>query len=287
MKIIKSTVYIIFIGLIISLMSCANTNRKLELEVSQAGIITIEQLINQYLEIDKIDYKQSYNSELIGVLKQNSDISTNLQQTNPETRKKITALRAVKQIYIEFGLLYDKNFADKKDKYALSIVQTCELFNDLELSSEIKDLSKKLINAVQSAKFDENIALHAVNEIVYLFWMAENKKFIYRINENFNQFQSKLNKVSPDVFDEEKLSKYVFEPYTGKEVLVNIYKLNLINEQQENNQKFIKKNDEITWALEVYKTALQEYLKKQKNKELIKINVNKIINLFEQQNENK
>ena len=89
----------------------------------------------------------------------------------------------------------------------------------------------------------------------------DTKSVIASAESDFSAYSAAVQKISPDVFSEEKLIKYVYQPYNGRNVLVKAYKLNLVKERFDVIKQYTKSTDNISSALYNLNSAFTELVK--------------------------
>ena len=137
--------------------------------------------------------------------------------------------------------------------------------NDTASVTYTRDLTKYL----QASRYEVSKVMYTMIQALNAIWKSDVAKWNSALNSSFADFQRELAAVDENAFSEEKLQKYVYQPYNGKQSLVAAYKMNLVKERYDGLRTFIRKEDNISSALYYLECAYSEFNKKNVDMDLI------------------
>ena len=266
MKKRQLTITLILLSFIVlSFTSCLQKQRKLKTETYIAGAEVIDRMIYMYQDIEEANFTRQYQSELISILTAEDTISiyNNFQNNFTEDLdKKLAAFRALKKVYQTYNLLSDKNFNLKNSKLTHFITIACQSVDSLTYDEEILAQSIEIQEYVNSTKIDQSLVIYKLTGIYVKLWEKDAKNWEQILDKAYLDYSTGLEQVPVNAFDEEKLTKFVYKPYKGKNTLVKIYKLNLKEEAYKQKTETVNKIDNLSLLFEKINSINLEYTKK-------------------------
>ncbi|MBR6278279.1 MAG: hypothetical protein IKR41_05930 [Bacteroidales bacterium] len=271
-------IYVMVAALTVLLSSACNTNlgsavpfsgkTKSEVCLAEQVSTAVDKMAQSYGRLDELTFQDSFDNALNGVL---SNCYVGYEPTNlvdTLVRKKINILNLYRQAFKEYALLSDEGFTGKQNAFSQCCLNIQNELTSLGDSASIV-YAKAIGTHLKSTRYDQNdvakILLVALEEI----WARDTKQAQSVVNNNFIQYQSAVEAVPDNAFSEEKLTKYVYQPYEGKHNLVMAYKLNLIKSRREDLKTFVNNQDNISSAVHYLVCALTEFLKKGTDKDAV------------------
>jgi len=275
-KILFSTIQIVLIlTVLFSLNSCNNDKRNLKSETYKVSIKLVEKMSETYNMMNDISFTTKYNKEIISILNtksNNSETTESLEYTG-NTQTKLLALAALKKVYLRYDSSTDKTFKLADSDLNITIENACNLLKELNISEDVNLNIEKILKFIESNSFDENIVIQLLTEQYIEMWATDTQIWQLLMNKNYKEFSNGIDSISNEVFNEEKLTKFVYEPYQGKDILVNIYKLNLKDEAYKDKTNIIKNLNDIIWGLDIINQINSEYIKHEPDLKFVEKNV--------------
>ncbi len=245
-------IFISFI-FIIGLNSCSKTEKNLKRDTYIVGAEIVNNMIKSYQQIEDENFISKYQNELISILTSQDSISiynfSNIVFT-PDLKQKLTAFRAFKKVYNTYNLLSDKNFNLQNTDLSNFVTIACNSLDSLELTEETSKKVEEIRNYVSASKFSKELVVYELTFVYQQIWLEDSENWVEILNNSYEKYSAGLESVPMDVFDQDKLEKFVYEPYQGKEMLVKIYKLNLKDEAYKQITKSIEQINFLTDALD-------------------------------------
>ncbi len=259
----------VFMAVSVVLQSCGGqmgqaisfSKSKLETEFASTAELVVDNMIETYKQVQDISFQSEFDGAVAGVLSRSIESYEPSQLVNDSIRKKIEILYLYKQAVHEYAILAGDGFTGKQAAFSnccQAIVDGYARLNDsLSLST-----SKALSGYIRSTRYDESAVALVLMETLNDVWAADSKVLVEELNRNFFDYQTTLSLVNDDAFNEEKLQKYVDQPYDGKHNLVEVYKINLIKERRRELNEFVRLQDDISSSLQYINQALKEMIQK-------------------------
>jgi len=139
----------------------------------------------------------------------------------------------------------------------------------IELASQINPI-------IQSSRYDQNLLMIRLIESLVKVWTKDVDAWNSQLNMSFLDYQVALSLIPDESFSEEKLVKYVNQPFSGKHNLVEVYKVNLIKERRNQLNELVQKQDNVTASLQYLSQALTEFVKSNCDKTVVVNYLNRI-----------
>lgn len=274
-KFYKIAVAALFASIFI-LSSCVPSKRNIKSETYKAGIEILDKIISTYREMSEISYSNEYNQQLISILSDKKYIKSETVCSSDDLMSKIIAFETLKKVYMKYDMSSDENFTTKTSGAAISLFNSCNALDSLDISEDISKEINIILDYISASKFDENLAIQGLTEQFIIVWKKDVAKWQLNLIKSYKNFAAGVDEIPYTIFDEEKLSKFVYEPYSSKEVMVDIYKLNLKNEANILKSTTISKLNDLTWGLETLNLVNTEYSKKSQDNNYIETTLDKI-----------
>jgi predicted nucleic-acid-binding Zn-ribbon protein len=255
------------------------TKTKLENALASKTELVIDEMVDVYSQIDELSFQSEYDNALAGVL---ADMHGEFQSDLTDTviRKKIYLLTLYKQAVQEYALLADDGFTGKQSAFSKCCTMIQKEFS--VMGDTVAAAYAKSINSyLKTPRYDQNDVAKILLKALQSVWEEDVKNFNEKLSSDFSAYQSLLAQMPGESFSEEKLTKYVYQPYAGKKNLVEAYKLNLIKERRQALRRLVQQQDNISSSVYCINCALTEFLKKDCDKTTVQNYLNRIDILLE------
>ncbi len=280
MRTYKILLIIISVVFTFSLSSCVPNASNDEQKVYLSGEMLAKNIIEYYfIAADEITNSNNYQLELAGILSDTKpfiDEKTIIEDAGARIELFSEYIAVLEEMQKPAGI--DKNPKQK----IFSLLQTLESQN---ICSE--DTIKLLRDYISANQFDINIAVFEATSIMYNVWQNDVLNWKDILNYSYETYAKMVDNIPSEVFDEEKLIKFVYEPYKGKQTLVNVYKLNMKQEAFEKKSEFL---NETIFLMNIFldlKTLYFQYSNQSTDKDYVELTNTNIYNTlvsFEKKN---
>lgn len=259
----KYLTYGIFLTIVLlTSVQCSHINKRNRLVEVTSGkaIKLVDKTIESYDKIDSITYTEKYNNDFIAIV-ENTEADTNALPDFPrkdfakELRVRKKAFELLKAIYLnlKFTNIHRKTLTSNQAK-ALS-----NSYKQLGISSKYPDVIKESFeeqaSRIKKLSKTNNIKEHLdfIQELTTEYqktWIEDLNKWKQLSSQIYKNYKTHLENMPVEAYDVDKIKVLLAkEPYTNRQVLVNIYKLQL-RQQALNTKNQIEINlDAITEAL--------------------------------------
>ncbi len=271
----KLTMITVFMITVLFTMNSCNEKRNLKSDAYKSSIKLIDQMTTAYSMMSEISFTNKYKQELFAILN-NPKINVNFNdgfEYTANLQQKQLALAALKKVYIKSDLLTDNNFTLKNSDFNVAAENACKLLKEINISEEYNKKIDKITTTLNNDKLDVNIVLQLLTELYMEMWNTDAQVWQLLVTKNYQTMTANIDSIPADVFDEDKLAKFVYEPYKGKNILVNIYKLNLIDEANKEKKNILKIIDDIAWGLDIINQLNNEFTKREPNMIFVEENI--------------
>ncbi len=285
MKRAKTLIYTVAAFLAaLMLQSCSDTTltesitlstSKLESTLGQKTEVVIDAMIKSYKDIDNLTFENDYDNAISSMLANTDSELAPISIENDSMNIKLQLLFLYKQAIHEYALLADAGFTGQQNAFSkcCSNIQT----NYSELGDTLAIKTAKTINShLKSNRYDENQVTSILLKALLGVWENDVKSWNTSLSQSFIDYQNNLSMIPESSFSEEKLAKYVYQPYEGKHNLVEAYKLNLLKERRAKITQFIDNENNITSALHCISGAVDEMKKDKCDKNIVVNYLNRI-----------
>ncbi|MCQ2974504.1 MAG: hypothetical protein MJ211_06800 [Bacteroidales bacterium] len=248
----------------VGLNSCNNAPYKvnnIRSEFASVTTETVSQMSSIYTEIEEVTIKNDFDNALAGILSKQENEYNPIDVVNTDIRYKIEIFNLYRIAINEYAKLANiESSITSLAPYANACNSIVIKFQECQ-DTTLENFGEKIKSYTKVPRFDtEKVMGLLVNSLKYI-WQSDTKGWNDLLNNSFSDFQLALTNVPDASFNEEKLAKYVYQPYEGKHALVEAYKLNLIKERYDYIRKFVNSQDNISTAIEYLNTISQSIIK--------------------------
>jgi len=278
----KISIFLISITLILS--SCSSNNKKdSRIDLSNNCIALSNLTINTFQTLNKTISQQVYSSEYVKILTDNSpetyimqDLSSNNEKDN---LKKTNAFKSLLKVYIAYNLNIDKNFSIDKSNIKSKLNAACNSLDSIKMSELNIDRLLRLKKQVHSNRFDIDYAIFELTDLYSDVWEDESQKWYLFLENSFQEYKKGIKKISNTNFNITKVAERLNEPYNNSAVQINLYKLQLIKEEENKKINIENKINKITDAFNLIIQIEAEFVKRKKDNIRLK-NLNEKLDLL-------
>ncbi len=282
-----NTLYkIIILAISVSILSSCVQNPKsnISANIAQHGFV-IAELSEQYLSDIKTlynnqDYKKEYLKIVSNLAPEKYEMTYNIDEAEElQTIYKLNALNSLKSVFAAYKLQFDAKVSEKSSGVRSKIYASCVALDSVNTNEDIKNKSNKLRKNISNAKYKLKQAIYSLTDVYIDFWKEESILIYKKMAIMKRESNKGIKEIPVKAFDTEKLKKVVKEPYQNDYVLANLYKLQML---EENNAKFTNlenRMQKITAAFELLIELEAEVLKR-KQEPLTKRELNNKLDLL-------
>ncbi len=237
----KHLTYGIFLTMaLLMCVQCSHINKRKRLVEATAGkaIKLVDKTIDSYNKIDSITYTEKYNNDFIAVV-ENIEADTNALPDFPrksfakELRVRKKAFELLKAIYLNLKFT-DTHRRSLTSNQAKALANS---YKQLGISSKYPDVIKQSFeeqaNRIKKLSKTNSIEEHLqfIKELTGEYqktWIEDVSKWKQLSSQIYENYKTHLENMPVDAYDVDKIKVLLAEePYTDRQVLVNIYKLQL------------------------------------------------------------
>jgi hypothetical protein len=240
----------------------SKSNKNLAYKSSE---ILTRNIINQYFYANQsMNFSSSFQQDLAEIL-----AGTDYDSTSFENINLISFFDEKINIFSEYFDLMLYLQKEEGIEQATIQIKIISLMNTIDSCNGIVDIEKtqKIRDYVSAVQFNEDQAILECSDIIIDIWAKDITNWITILNTSYNKYALTIDQIPTSVFDEVKLEKYVYEPYTGKETLVKVYKLKMKQEMYELKTKFIDKSTRLMSISNELKSVFAEFANSKSNSE--------------------
>ncbi|MBN2893178.1 MAG: hypothetical protein JXL97_15010 [Bacteroidales bacterium] len=245
-KLIIPTIFIFTLAMFL-LSSCGTQQTQDEKQIAyKSGEMLAKNIIEYYfIAHEEIHYANSYQLELASLL------STDENDTIVEEPFVLVNNVEIKvKLFTEYISLLQE--LQKKESIRSQSIDF-KMFSLLNLLDSSKlcsaDSIEMITDYISANQYNQELAVSGITELMFNIWNTDVIEWNRKLSKAYNNYAQMIDNIPTDVFDEDKLEKYVYEPYEGKATLVKIYKLNMKQEAYEQKSVFI---DRTTFLMKTF-----------------------------------
>ncbi len=264
--------------------SCETPENNVPTNSYIAADMLSDNIINAYIQAnDELNFTNSYKQNLAQILTGQSINEIFIEPNNlvDNFELKINIFSAYRDYIYE---IRTTNIIDNQeiDKKILVIIDYIDSLQNPEYSDKAADIR----DYVSAYKFDKNIANYELTNLLFKIWDTDVISWVSTLNNAYDLYSETVDSISEDVFDQDKLEKFVYEPYKDKATLVNVYKLNMKQEAFEQKSNFISQTTELKSIFSSLRNIFLDISNNKDNKDLDSYLVDQIMNQLKNYNEN-
>lgn len=237
--------------LVISLIlfsSCAKVRKSRTTEkIAQHGI-DLAQYTQTFLENNRIlQNQQKFKMEYLNIVNDSFPDKYEIEydidcDEDLQNLYRIKALNSLKSAFIAYQMQLDIKISQQASGVRNKIFASCAILDSLSVSEDIKNKSIKLRSEIYNKKYKLRQAIFVLTNIYSDFWQEINFEILKQILLQKKSSSEGIKQISVKAFDKDKLKNIVNEPFEKNSILANLYKLQML---EENNKKFVNAEEQI------------------------------------------
>ena len=267
-----SKITIILISITVILSSCSSNNKKEnEIILTNTGIELCNSAISTSQMLNKAVNEQSYDSEYVKILTDNSpetyimqDLSV-INLKDNDNLKNLNAFKSLLKVYIAYNQHQDKNFSINKSNIKSKLNAACNSLDSINLSEINIDRLLRLKKQVHSNRFDIDYAVFELTDLYSDLWEDEAQKWYLFLENSYQEYKTGVKKIANSKFNINEIAKRLDEPYNNSAVQINLYKLQLIKDKENKKIKIEEEINKITNGFNIIIQIEAEFLKRRKD----------------------
>ena len=277
MKKLRNIQIPLVILILISLsFSCSKTAHKNEtVFLSENGILLANNAINAYEALNTALRAQEYDNEMIRILNDPSPATYVMQMTpvNAEFIKnniqRQAAFRLFKKAFTAYNLFLDNNFNYSSSNLQSRLYAAASALDTFKINDYFNERVQILKKQILAVRFNEKASMMELTLLYGDLWNTDLEKLYLLLENDLENYKKGMNDVNNGLFNKEKVAKLVDQPFNNGDVLINLYKLQLVKNKQEKTAVLTEKLQNVSTAFEYLSDLNAEMAKKRKNKEKI------------------
>ncbi len=259
------------VAVILTLISCSGKKSDPAAEIAMHGISISELVEKTYNDIRKTLKEQEFQKEFIQIV---NDISpeTYIMKIETDSDKelkaiyKISAYRNFEKVFRAYNLQFDRNISLDESDLQEKIITTCNSIDSLNLDEILVAKNEQIKKHIKSSKFNLEQIIYELTNICSEIWTKESQNWFMKLATFQEETNKGIKRIPISAFNTEKLKSMVGEPYSNGAVLVNLYKLKLIKENQLKISGLQEQMNKITDGFELLLEVQGERLKRRTDK---------------------
>jgi hypothetical protein len=247
----------------------------MENQLATKAELLMDNMIDVYNTVQDLSFESEFDGAVAGILASSVESYEPSQLVNDSIRAKMAVLQLYKQAVHEYALLADEGFTGQQAALAKCGQAIIDAYKKIADSTSI-ELASQINPIIQSSRYDQNLLMIRLIESLVKVWTKDVDAWNSQLNMSFLDYQVALSLIPDESFSEEKLVKYVNQPFSGKHNLVEVYKVNLIKERRNQLNELVQKQDNVTASLQYLSQALTEFVKSNCDKTVVVNYLNRI-----------
>ncbi len=266
---------VLFLLLSIS-FSCTKQRHKNEtVFLSENGILLATKAIDAYDVLNTSLRTQSYDNEMIRILNDPSP-STYMMQMNTVNAgfiknniEKQAAFRLFKKAFSAYNLFLDKKFDYSSSNLQNKIFAAATALDSFKVNDYFQERVQMLKKQVSGTRFNEKPAIMELSLLYADLWNADLEKLYLLFEADLENYKKGINTINNTQFNKQKVSNLVDKPYNNSDVLVNLYKLQLVKETEQKTESITELLQNVSTGFEYLSDLSAEIAKKRQDTEKI------------------
>jgi hypothetical protein len=239
--------------------------------MSQTGIQLTEKMKSLYNQVDNFNSVEKFEQEWLTILANSSEERAKIPQFDKKPliqniNEKMGLIDLFNSLLEKYNQLSDQKFNAKSvnidDNFTLisSALDTMKFPEEVKTKIDPVGLTYKRL--LMTKRYDRLEILFYLSQIMNEIWRSDVKNCKFNLDAMFVKYESAIKNIPASVFDVEKISKTLNEPYSEKAVIINVYKLRLREKAFHRKKEIQDKLDRISDALTYFERLNAEIIKK-------------------------
>lgn len=255
MKKMKKYFAIFTLSALVMLSSCSNDNVLFsgQKETAKRGIIVSKSLSDLYSTLYQMNYYFSYKKEYLQILTKGDTSLNNLYKNVTFDNNTLDSMSAFVQkitaLYSSYEQLVELSVNVEKSGIVYNVDRFCKAASSLTQSEEDKVLIDNIYKAAHNNKFERKDIFYAASTLFVKIISEDLENQSKIIGSMYQSYEKAIDKVPNSTFDIQKVELLVNEPYTDKDVLLGLYKLQLKDEAFKKQTAVLGRIQTVNFAL--------------------------------------
>lgn len=247
-KTTKLTGLILLLSIIFFIGSCGVGSKSPASNYAENGIGLSKNAAQLFKDFNSEINMQAYQEELVKILNDPSPdtylikSSADTDITGMEYLYIANALNSLEKVFIAYQLILDPSFKINESMLREKMLMACNSLDSLNLNETLKKKNTNIKKTISAGKFRIEGSLFLLTDIYAEFWHEISQNYLAGLIEFQKKFESGIKSIPVSAFNIEKVKSIVDEPYSSNAVLVNLYKLKLIKESQDQIARLDRRN---------------------------------------------
>lgn len=288
-KIQKKQLEVIAIALTLLIFaSCSGSKKESPAaDFSENGVLLSQTAITTIAGLNNTIKQQQHQKEFTKivndlspetyVMKSETDYSAGLENTY-----KINAFRNLEMVFSAYNLQLDANVSLNASGLQGKINAACHALDSLQLSETVKLKNDQIKKHIKGSKFRVEETVYQLTDLFAEVWMEKSQKWFMLLANYQEETDKGIKQIPTSAFNAEKLKTLVKEPYGNPSVLANLYKLQMVKENQVLVEGVQNQMQTVSDAFSLILSVQGELMKRKKDKLKIKELNSRLAILLEQ-----
>ncbi|MCF6240911.1 MAG: hypothetical protein L3J74_06145 [Bacteroidales bacterium] len=275
-NLIKIQTLIILMVLLSVSFSCTQQKHKNEtVFLSENGMLLANKAIEAFDVLNTSLRTQGYDNEMIRILNDPSPATYMMQINTVNSRlvknniKKQAAFRLFKKAFSSYNIFLDKNFDYSSSNLQNKIYAAASALDSFKVNDYFLERVQMLKKQVSGTRFNEKTAIMELSLLYADLWNTDLEKLYLLFETDLEAYKKGVNEINNTQFNQQKVASLVDKPYNNSDVLVNLYKLQLVKEKEQKTESLTDLLQNISTGFEYLGNISAEMAKKRQNKEKI------------------
>lgn len=248
--------------------SLSLSDSNLETRIATTSELLIDNMVITYGKVQDLSFETEYDGVVAGILSSNAGVYEPSPLISDSLKIRLQLLHLYKQAVHEYALLVDDGFKGKAGLFANCCNSILDIYRRLD-DSIAQSFSKQVMPLVRASRYDKNSVSLQLVEALAAVWAKDVDALSNQLGTSFQDYQNALAAIPDDAFDDDKLSKHVTAPYSGKHNLVEVYKIELIKNRRNMLHSLVRQQIDVSSALQYLQHALTEFVKKNGDNDVV------------------
>jgi hypothetical protein len=251
----------------------------LNADVAKLGITITDNIVSDSRTVQNLDKFFKFNRQYVEILNaQPKDTTAVADSAEKSSEQLIVAIIALNKVYQSYFLFADKGIVPADTKFTENVKAVIEILNII-IPAE-KEKLETLNETANARNFNEKNMIFQINTLFLKYseneFAIQKKKFA-KINA---QYEKQVRSIPASAFDVKKLATLVTEPVNGDNLLIEVYKLQLISQAADKVEDLNHSLDMALSALNLLNRMHAEFLKKQPDRDEIQNMIIRAQNIY-------
>lgn len=255
MKKMKKYLAFFILSVIVLMSSCSSDNIRFsgQKETAKRGVIVTKSVSDLYSTLYQMNYYFQYKKEYLQILTKSDTSLNNLYKDIRFDKTSLDSMSAFVQkitaLYSSYETLTELSVNVEKSGIVYNVDRFCKAASSLTNSEDDKVLIDNIYKAAHNSKFERKDIFYAASTLFVKIIGEDLDSQAKILAKMYESYEKALEKVPNSTFDIEKVELLVNEPYSDKDVLIGLYKLQLKDEAFKKHTAVIGRIQTINFAL--------------------------------------